>query len=79
MDLTGIYRTFHPHAKDCKFNSAAERIISKTQTQNKYSKIHKIEITIYPIWSHCDKLKIKRKQISTIVLNEYVKEWIKKK
>ena len=61
MDLTGIFRTFHPNAKNYNFISSAHRIFSTIDHilvhKSNLSKFKKIEI-ISSIFSDNDAMRI---------------------
>jgi hypothetical protein len=66
MDLTDIYRIFHPVAAQYTFFSAAHRIFSKVYHVLGYkvslNKYKKIEIILCPIRSQCDKTRNKQQK-----------------
>ena len=66
MDLTDIYRTFHPNTAEYTFSSAAPGAFSKTDHIRKQSKCQprrKIVITSHVLFDHKEiKLEINRRK-----------------
>lgn len=65
MDLTDIYRTFHPRAAKYKFFSSAQKAFSRIDHKTTFNKFKKIEI-IPSILSHHNGMKLEVKNSKEI-------------